>query len=73
MTLSKVQKKYLHAALVGFATGALTATQVAMQTGHLTEKGVLLAAGVGIATGGIGRLAGALLNAMSTTDSPNAP
>lgn len=71
MQLSKNQKKLVHAALIGFVTGVLTAVQVAVQAGHLTEKGVLLAAAVGVVTGGVGRAAGAVLERMSTTDSPN--
>lgn len=74
MTLSKKQKKLLHAALIGFVTGALTALQLAMITpGGFTETKALVALGVGILTGGIGRAAGALLESMQTTDSPNPP
>jgi hypothetical protein len=73
MTLSRKQKKYVHAALIGFATGVLTALQTAMLApGGLTESKAALAAGVGLLTAGIGRAAGAVLESIATTEGPKA-
>ena len=71
MTLSQHQKKVLHAVIIAFVTGALTAAQVALTSG-LTEKKALLAAAVGIVIGGTSRAVGALLAALETSD-PSPP
>lgn len=74
MQLSKKAKKLVHAALIGFTTGVLTAAQLAfLAPGGWTEKKVVVAALVGIVVAGLGRAAGAVLESMNTADSPNTP
>jgi hypothetical protein len=60
MTLSANQKKWLHAILMGFITGALTAAQVVLATGF-TSKAALVGAAAGILGGGVARVAGVIL------------
>lgn len=71
MKLSKRQTQLAHAALIGFATGALTAVQIAVTSG-LTEKKAIIAFVVGVFWAGVSRAAGALLNVVQTTDTANA-
>jgi len=59
--LSAKQKKWLHAGVMGFVTGALTAAQIAFTTGGLTQKKVAIAALVAVLCGGFARAAGAIL------------
>lgn len=71
MTLTKVQKKYVHAAINGFSIGALTAAQLAFQGGvSLLEKKAWLVIAAAVLAGGVSKMAGAIIDAMNTTDSP---
>lgn len=74
MQLSKRWKKLTHALIVGFLTGAATGVQLAIAAGGLPlEKKALVALVAGVVGGGISRAAGAFLDWMKTSDSPDLP
>ena len=73
MTLSPLQKKVLHSVVVGFGTSALAAIQVGLVAGfNLAEKKALLSLLLGAIVAGLSRVAGVLIAAMQTTETPNA-
>jgi hypothetical protein len=71
MKLTSRQKKLWHSVLIGFATGSLTALQIALTTG-LTEKKAVVAALVGAVVAGLARAIGAVLAWIETSDAPPA-
>lgn len=73
MTLSPLQKKVLHSVVVGFATSGLAALQVGLVAGfNLAEKKALLSLLLGAVVAGLSRVAGVLIAAIQTGETPNA-
>lgn len=67
MTLSRRQKKLLHALTVAFTIGALGALQMVAWPTLTTRKALALAA-LSVLGGGLARVAGALIESIKTTD-----
>lgn len=67
--LTQRQKKLWHSVLIGFATGSLTALQIAVTSG-LTEKKAVVAAVIGAIAAGAARAIGAVLAWIETSDAP---
>jgi hypothetical protein len=65
MTLTPLAKRNIHAAIVGFASGALTYLAAALAGGTVPGVRALL---TGIVMGGGSRLAGVILAAINTTE-----
>ncbi len=65
VTMTPGQKKFWHSIIVAFVTGALTAAQVALTSGLTEKKAILVALGA-VVTGGLARVAGAVLAWVNT-------